>query len=702
MYLKENRQANQGISKYKLLSAYGGAGSLMHTEYGSILISCIEEWGFIKVIESIFKEEQGLSRADEVHDRTFKRASLLGIKVSDDKRFLELIKTAKRLNNLEALVLVPDLEVDEVFNTIVDNKDQAISSTFFPKAFLSKEKFLKYYHEWHFEWEKKNKRNTQDFFPPKYLKDGKEELLLQDNLALICENGHISDFPWSKFLSWKRSNPKTGSIFDPNHVTNCCNKPLIRITENQGNVTGYEGKYLSCEGGCKGNEGVTLKGLFGLKIACTGQKPWEVNTGTGNSYFGDNKTRGQNPPTEKCNNKSGMKVALTTGNNLYFSRNISGIYIPEILTRNYSEELLNELHKKKNELLLTDIDIETAKSQAIEHIGSALNTAENKPFNESLYWERTIDKFLEEKDTDDDSIIMREYDRRLRHQEYKVFCTANENEINIEPRSLLIKDVTDNLTAELRPYFSKILRLDNLKLTTTQLDFTRVLPLDSDLAENEISPKNIFRSENRFVTFYPAIESFGEGIFFAFNKELLTHFSFPQEIDEHAHSSLNWHNHGVNRMSKSAVQTAISLNAALYAVHTFSHLIMRELEFSCGYPTSSLSERLYVSKETDNEMYGVLIMTTEGTEGSMGGLIAQTKESALNVLINKALYRATLCSSDPLCWDSEGQGLFDLNLAACFSCGLVSETSCELRNIHLDRRILVDEVFGLFRDIIMQ
>lgn len=56
------------------------------------------------------------------------------------------------------------------------------------------------------------------------------------------------------------------------------------------------------------------------------------------------------------------------------------------------------------------------------------------------------------------------------------------------------------------------------------------------------------------------------------------------------------------------------------------------------------------------------------------------------------------CSSDPLCWENEDQ----LNLAACFSCCLVSETSCEKRNLGLDRRALVDGEFVYFKDLKLQ
>lgn len=142
------------------------------------------------------------------------------------------------------------------------------------------------------------------------------------------------------------------------------------------------------------------------------------------------------------------------------------------------------------------------------------------------------------------------------------------------------------------------------------------------------------------------------------------------------------------------------MNWQLYLVHTFTHLIMRELEFRCGYPTASLSERVYVSNDKEHRMYGCMIYTTEGGEGSMGGVIAQTRPKNLNNLIRSALKRATICNSDPLCWESEGQGLFDLNFSSCFSCSLVIETSCEFRNIYLDRKILMDSEKGFFKKFV--
>ena len=116
---------------------------------------------------------------------------------------------------------------------------------------------------------------------------------------------------------------------------------------------------------------------------------------------------------------------------------------------------------------------------------------------------------------------------------------------------------------------------------------------------------------------------------------------------------------------------------------------------------ASLKERLYISDGLRKQMSGVLIYTAEGSEGSMGGLVSQGVPEKIIEIIKNGLERSINCSSDPLCWESEGQGIFDLNLAACFSCSLVAETACEEMNLGLDRRVLVDVDFGYFAKMLL-
>ncbi|MEK4170814.1 hypothetical protein MHI22_04480 [Lysinibacillus sp. FSL L8-0312] len=54
-------------------------------------------------------------------------------------------------------------------------------------------------------------------------------------------------------------------------------------------------------------------------------------------------------------------------------------------------------------------------------------------------------------------------------------------------------------------------------------------------------------------------------------------------------------------------------------LHTFSHVLLKELAAHSGYATTSLKERLYV----DQSMHGVFIYNAYGdSEGSLGGLTA--------------------------------------------------------------------------------
>lgn len=130
--------------------------------------------------------------------------------------------------------------------------------------------------------------------------------------------------------------------------------------------------------------------------------------------------------------------------------------------------------------------------------------------------------------------------------------------------------------------------------------------------------------------------------------------------------------------------------AKFIAAHTMSHLLMKELEFSCGYPTVSLSERLFIN----NKMQGVLIYTVGGMEGSYGGLASQAQSDKFKQLLDNALERAKDCASDPICYHSEGQGVGEMNLAACYSCALVAENACEFFNSFLDRRCIGSTSMG--------
>jgi hypothetical protein len=69
--------------------------------------------------------------------------------------------------------------------------------------------------------------------------------------------------------------------------------------------------------------------------------------------------------------------------------------------------------------------------------------------------------------------------------------------------------------------------------------------------------------------------------------------------------------------------------------------------------------------------------------------VRQGREGYLESTLFNAIEKAKWCSSDPICIELDAQGPDGANLAACHSCCLLPETSCETGNRLLDRALLI-------------
>ena len=134
-------------------------------------------------------------------------------------------------------------------------------------------------------------------------------------------------------------------------------------------------------------------------------------------------------------------------------------------------------------------------------------------------------------------------------------------------------------------------------------------------------------------------------------------------------------------------------------LHTLAHLLVQTLALRCGYPASSIRERIYAEQTPYGERYGILLYTgTPDAEGTLGGLVQQGRH--IEDHLEDALRSAALCSNDPICAqhvpdeDATGHASRHLHGAACHGCSLIAETSCEMRNDFLDRALVVP-VLGL-------
>ncbi len=749
MKILSQYQFNQGIGKYKLLSSTSGVGSIITTKIGSyVLISDINKWKFFEKINKKLKIlRENNSDEKVIYKLSEDEVNYNGIRFIDDKRFIDFIKEDKSLKNLICLIGIPQMSLNEVFNspnwnnhpikkTLEKNGETAIASnymitaTLFPKWFKNKKGQLKKLNEWYKIFEEECKKQEgkvepKNFAPPR---DGKDfirtvettneagikkplreyRVLDQSNLALVCPNGHLSDIPWSNFLRWRTENFLNGSnqndsaenLFSLDLCGPCCSNPDLIWTENTTKSEGYGSIYIECKscelGSNKSKEKpkINLEGINSIKPKCPGHKPWQKTIEENQSIpyedcFKENSAYGRERET--------MQVALVTANNIYYANGFSSIYIPLNLALNKSEELLEALNQLnlKYQKRLERKEISKVDFWISLDFEDFLSDNGFKPQDEDKFKKSLEIEFLNEKSAVEDEDKHEIY----RFQEYN--CFVNNSRINVP--GLMFNDIV--LPTKISDYFSKICQVEELRLTSIQLDFTRVKPKERIVVEGNIressSGQNIFSCESNELFVLPANETLGEGIFLKFNDEKIIewidnnadalHERYAKYFDE----SPDLNSQGISSKMK-----IFNNQYKHFVIHTFSHLFMRELEFSCGYPTASLKERLYISNNENYRMSGLLIYTAEGSEGSMGGLVSQAEPEKISEIIMKCLERSIECSSDPLCWESDGQGLFDLNLASCFSCSLVSETACEEWNLGLDRRSLVDEEFGFFKELL--
>lgn len=192
----------------------------------------------------------------------------------------------------------------------------------------------------------------------------------------------------------------------------------------------------------------------------------------------------------------------------------------------------------------------------------------------------------------------------------------------------------------------------------------------------------------------PAVEQFGEGVFVHVDPDAISDWlrrqSVQQRLDALAGGHSTW-----SRV-KYGARAPDHPGAAYVLLHSLSHALISEIALDCGYPASSLKERVYALTDPNNRdratRCGILIYTaTTGSLGTLGGLVATTER--FSYILAAALRRLQICSNDPVCADHDPSNRTDdraLHGAACHGCLLIAETSCEMRNVFLDRALLVE------------
>lgn len=482
--------------------------------------------------------------------------------------------------------------------------------------------------------------------------------LVASRFVIACENGHIEDFPYHY---WVHRGQPCASNQDTHKIK----------MYNADNRSGIDSLMLKCE-----HCGATrrLEGAFS-EFSFSGENGYSCNSNYPHlkdpKYFSN----------ETCDLP--MKAVLRSSSSVYFPVSISALSIPP-----WSKEAVKIVLSK-----YSDIELVIEGRDEL----SALNYLK-KFFNKYVTDYLTEADFLRAYDiVKNNKDLPKRTQRDIYEDEYNELCKGNCEDEN--------GDFT-TFTAEMPSIFNKL--LDKIviveRLTEVQAlyGFTRIAPYAGTLDNTTIAPLSMKKQD-----WLPAVELKGEGIFIKFNKDSIRQW----KAKVGARYDMLVSNFDESYFENSTFSNKTSQSNNEYVLlHSFAHLIMRQISMDCGYNIASLKEKIYstfIDEENDClEMHGILIyLTSSDADGSLGGLtsIGANKVNFEKIIMN-ALKKAQWCSADPLCITSKQQGFSSLNYSACHDCLLIPETSCEFRNILLDRAALVgtseNKEIGYFADIL--
>ena len=454
-----------------------------------------------------------------------------------------------------------------------------------------------------------------------------------------CRSGHIADVDWYYFVH--------------NGKSDCAKQQKLLFLDERGTSGDLSEVFVRCE--CKQERSMAQAATPGMSALglCDGGRPW------------------LGPYTaERCGEPS--RLLIRTASNSYFPQLMSVISLPE----------------RSSEV-----------RQAVDAVWSFLELVESV---DDLRYERKKAKVKEALEGFSDDEVMQEIEaRRPGSQKQEKSVKVAEIETLIGSKDELGEDRPEGvfyaraLPREVwdKPWMSSIERVvlvHRLREVVAQVGFTRFESAAPDVeGELDIGVKRASLALEP--TWLPAFENKGEGIFLQFKnsaiqdwlkgdtvvkRSLMLAGGFQAWKDEHP---------GANRKFP---------DLPYLMLHSFSHLLITAVALGCGYPASSLRERIYA---LPNIGYGVLLYTgTSDSEGTLGGLVQVGRRIAENV--RSALDLAMLCSNDPVCSQHDPASRPEqrfLHGAACHGCLLISETSCEQQNDFLDRALVVPTVDNL-------
>ncbi len=345
-----------------------------------------------------------------------------------------------------------------------------------------------------------------------------------------------------------------------------------------------------------------------------------------------------------------MKAVQRGASNVYFPVIKSAISIPPYTDRLY---------------MLIDQHYKTLLDFRAYNIPNPEQLVYNQNFTDVCTYNEFITALRKKEENIKDYVAIKE-------SEYKAIINHDDPLNKKSP--LIFKAEEDLISPVLAPYFSRIIRVTRIREIMCLKGFTR---LDAPDPESE-DQQNIVKL-NTSNGWLPAVQINGEGIFIEFKAETLESWLQKNvKLDKIIKKEYS-------KYCEERGWTKVIDKGAIYMLmHTFSHLLIKEMGNKSGYSTAAIKERIYFGEN----MHGILLYTgSSDKEGSLGGLVELGNQDKLIQIIKSSFDNALLCTNDPDCMLSSIDS--NLNISACHSCCMISETACENGNRMLDRGMIV-------------
>ena len=445
-----------------------------------------------------------------------------------------------------------------------------------------------------------------------------------------CRRGHVDDLDWREYVQCAKG----------------CIRPLW--LDESGTSGDLSDLVVRCECGAKRRLGEAANIEENNLGFCTGKRPWLGKYAK-----------------EPCTEYS--RLLIRTATNAYFPQVVRILSIPDTtkqIDREVNDRWITFQKIPSPEVLTTAAEFNPDIQNLRDRFGDAqlLDAAERRRKGGAEA-------------------------RTFKQLEVEAFLNAPEGygddiPINNDFHARALPDSVWRKTDISKP-IAKVVQLHRLREVSALVGFTRFEGALADI--NGEYETDVTRAElDEHPTWFPAVENRGEGIFLALSPKAMRKWSRRPAVQERVGAL----EEGYERWRKDYRGRGPQFPGGAYVLlHTLSHLLMQTVANRCGYPATSIRERIYLV----GDHYGILLYTASSdADGTLGGLVQQARH--LEGYLVRALRAGCLCSSDPICAQHTPHESLDkrwLHGAACHSCSLIAETSCEMQNQYLDRALVV-------------